>query len=155
MAEILTQGLNAWIINTEENFVKDMGCLFDIDNGSAPRSKIDVTGLCATDSKKYTGGLKDPGESTWTIKMDDTDSDPFFDSLGFYDDGTNLTFVIGLAGETVAPTVSGGVITYPSGRTFIHFIGYISDFKIVLEKDNIVTVEIVIQQGESESVTSN
>lgn len=154
MAEILTQGLNAWIINKEENLVHDMGCLFDIDNGSAPRSKIDVTGLCATVSKKYIGGLKDPGESTWTIKIDDTASDPFFNSLGFYEGGTTLTFVIGLAGGSVAPTVAAGVITYPSGRTFIHFTGFVSDFKVVFEKDNIVTVDIVIQQGEAASIAS-
>ena len=147
MAEVLTQGLSAYIIDTTANTVTDLGCLFDADKISAPRSDIDTTGLCATDSKTYIAGLKDPGETTWTFKYDDTSSTGLTAIETLYDSGDKTTFAVGLSGSTDAPTVATGTITWPAGREFISFIGYVKDVSTVFEKDGIVTAEAVIKMA--------
>lgn len=155
MAEVLTQGLSAYTINTEGNTVTNMGCLFDMDKISAPRGEIDTTGLCNTTSKTSTLSLPEPGEVTWTLMIDNENSDPFYKAISLFRTGGERVFAIGLSGSTVAPTVSGGAITWPPGRTFIHWPGQVKDASILTEKDGLVTVEMVIKMNGIYTVVSN
>lgn len=141
--ETKTQGLNAYIIESDDT-VTDMGCLFEVDDISSERDDIDTTGLCQTDSKTYIAGLKDPGDTSWTLKYV-KGGEAASKVKDLWDSGDIATFAVGLSQSADAPTIASGTITWPSSRTFIHFDGYVSDMPFSFEKEGIVTSEVAIK----------
>lgn len=150
MAETITQGLGAYVIESDDT-VTSMGCLFEADKISAPRSDIDTTGLCATSSKSYIAGLKDPGDTTWTLKYVKGDT-AGAKLQALWDSGDIATFAVGLSESTDAPTSTSGTITWPTTRTWVYFKGYVKDVPFTTEKDGIVTCEVSIKMAEAHTI---
>lgn len=91
-------------------------------------SQIDITDL---DSKEMESmaGLPQPGAIAVPINFDAANLD--HQALyALWQSGASVKWVVGLSDGVAPPTSAGGVITFPTTRSYMEFTGYISDFPI-------------------------
>lgn len=142
---IKTQGTEIYII--DEGSVLDLGCVQSIDGISGEREDIVVECL-NKEEKQHLGGQMDPGEVTFNIALE-PDNETHQTLHELYRDGTdNVRFAIGFGDGTADPAVVSDEFDFSStGRSFVSFKGYINDFPMTAEIDDVWMSELSIQMS--------
>lgn len=122
MAVVKTQGTQLFTVIDDE--VVKFVCVKKIGYGQDSFGKIDITCLDA-DSKRYSRGMRDPGEGSVEINYDDenTSHDRLIEIA---ESGEELTWYVGSGHTTDMPTVAAGVVTLPPARAWNSFKAYIN-----------------------------
>lgn len=100
-------------------------------------SKIDSTCL-DSDTKNYERGLRDPGEGSLQIDLDDTNTS-HLKLIKLADSGKKVNWYVGSSHSNTAPTydpVAG--INLPDDRIWWSFEGYINPAAPTIEQDALV-----------------
>ncbi len=145
-----TQGLSLFFQKDQNTIIK-AGRVVDVNNFGGTRTQIDETDTDDTEEMQYSAGLKNPGSITVNLNQD-FDAAAQEDLEALYDDGTKVTWFLGLSDGTAVPTVASGVFTVPDTRTFIQFQGFIADFPLNWARNDIGRATMQVQRSGTRTV---
>ncbi|WP_421793865.1 phage tail tube protein [Hydrocarboniphaga effusa] len=123
----LTQGTDLFYQSAPDTMTR-VDEITGVTGTGGARSQIDVTHLRST-AMEYKPGLEQPGSVSVPMNFD-------YSLAGhqalyaLWESGARVKWVIGLSDGDDPPTSAGGVITFPTTRSYIEFTGFISDFPI-------------------------
>ncbi len=139
-----TQGTEIWYLAGASSVVK-VGKVTSVTGTGGANDQIETTDLDSTE-KEYIAGLPTPGAASVPLNFDPA-IDAHQDLYALWQSGEKKTWIIGLADGTAPPTATGGVITYPTTRTYFSFEGYISDFPIDAATNSKLETTMTIQRS--------
>lgn len=127
--------------------VVKFGCPKGIQGLGGAKSQIDETCLDSLEME-FGPGMGSPGAITVNTDID-------FSKVSHQDiiimdrDDDKVTWIVGFSDGTAAPTVNGttGVVTYPSTRSYVSFLGYIADLPLDFSINSNVTSAVSIQRS--------
>jgi hypothetical protein len=141
---VKTQGSDLYFVDPYDNTVTKVGCVTQISGINAARDQIEVTCL-DSNARIYEAGLGAPGAATFGINFDPQD-DSHVRVHELYVAGDKLNWALGWSDGTVAPTAdSDGDFIANSGRSWILFNGYVSDFPFDVNLNSVVQSNVSIQ----------
>lgn len=147
---IETQGTNLYLIDPADESVITVGCVTSIDGIDNTIEQIETTCLEDT-ARTYTSGLSTPGNASFTLNMDTSDSSHTrLHALKVA--GTTLLWALGWSDGTAAPTAdTGGTFDLPTTRSWIRFNGFMSSFSFSFQPNSVVQSNVSVQvTGEPE-----
>lgn len=147
---IKTQGTYLYTIDPADESLLTVGCVTSIDGVDTTNEQIETTCLESL-ARTYLSGLATPGQASFGINFDTSDSTHTrLHQLKVA--GTTLTWAIGFADGSAAPTVdSGGTFDLPTSRSFIRFNGFMTTFPFSFQQNSVVQSSVGIQiSGEPE-----
>ena len=113
-----TQGTELWFVSSDSAVTK-VAELSQVENPSGKKAEIVTTHFDSVVQESLSG-LGEGVESTFAVNWDSGDAGHMaLEALRV--SNAQKTFILGESGSAAAPTVSGGVVTYPVGR---HFYSY-------------------------------
>lgn len=118
--------------------------------GAGAKDQIDVTCLEDTEDRQYVAGLATPSAVTMSVNYDPSDGE-YESLLDLKESGENTQFFLGLSdgAKTIAPTLTAGVPTFPTTRSFLEFTGFISEFPFDFAQNTVITSAISVQRSGS------
>ncbi len=150
MAAVKTQGTQVFaVIN---NAVVRFVCPTALSMGDDSFSKIDVTCLDAA-TKNYERGLRDPGEGSIGINLDDAETS-HTQLIALADSGDKVMWYVGSSHTKTAPTydqLTG--IDLPEDRIWWSFEGYLNPAVPQIEQDSVVKYEFAIVRTSAVTTT--
>lgn len=124
-----------------------LGCPKGIQGLGGSKPQIDQTCL---DSQEMEFGPGMPNPGAVTVDLDFDPSKVSHQDL-IYMDVNDITarWIVALSDGTALPTVNSGtgVVTYPSTRTYIDFLGYIADVPLDLAVNANVKSSVSVQRS--------
>jgi len=152
---IVTQGTQFYVFDGKT--VSEVECITSFTPGGNPADQIEDTCLSERNSRTYKKGLRTPAQASVGLNADPANaSHVALHQLSESDDETILTFAVGWADGTAAPTVpasgtSGTVdgLSLPNTRTWFVFQGYVSDFPFDFQANAVVSTTATIQRSGS------
>lgn len=144
---VLTQGTNVWIQHGDPASLTltKMNCITSIEMGDDSASDIDDTCLEETTTKTSQPGLNTPGEGSIVIKTDPLNAS-HMTLLQLAEDRAAVKVFIGWSDGTEAPTLSTGVVTMPTTRTFSSFDAILRANSPTFEPDSLVQHTIAMKR---------
>lgn len=146
-----TKGSEVFFVYTNSNgyTVVKLGCPKGVSGLGGSKPQIDQTCLDSTEME-FGPGMASPGAIT--IDLDFDPSKVSHEDLIAMDVAdTVTTWIVALSdgATSIVPTVnaSTGVVSYPNGRTFISFSGYIADVPLDLKVNANVTAAVSVQRS--------
>lgn len=136
-----------WINGTSGYQAVKVGCPTGITGLSGAKTQIPTT--CLDDTEEtFVAGMAQPGKMTVNLDFD-TSKISHLDLWDLNLSGTVSTWVIGFTGSTSPPTVnsSTGVVTYPTGRSYISFDGYVDDFPTDFALNSVIKTAMTVQRS--------
>lgn len=151
---IETQGTVLYAIDPADESLITVGCVTSIDGVDTSNEQIETT--CLSDAARtYTSGLATPGSATFGINVDTSDA-THIRLHALKTAGTTLTWAIGWADGTVAPTVdSGGTFDLGTARSWLRFEGFMNSFPFTFAQNTVVQSTVGIQiSGEPQLIAA-
>lgn len=146
-----TQGMRLYAIDPDTESVLTI-CVTSIDGIDTTNEQIETTTLC-DDARTYVSGLATPGQVSYGIQTDPSDSTHVrLHALKVR--GDTLNWALGWSDGTAAPTVdSGGTFDLPTTRSWIRFQGFMTNFPFAAELNGVVRSTVSVQvSGEPELI---
>lgn len=135
MSRIKSQGTQVFAVVNDE--VVRFSCPKAFSFGEDSFSKIDATCL-DEDTKDYERGLRDPGEGSLQIDLDDENAS-HLKLIELADSGEKVEWHVGSSHSKTAPTYdSTSGIELPEDRIWWSFEGYINPAAPTIEADSLV-----------------
>jgi hypothetical protein len=148
----LTQGTQVYFLDPETEMSMAVECATNFNPGGNPADQIEVT--CLEDFvRMYKPGLRTPGTATLTINADpENDSHIRLHELGEENPPPTVWWAVGWSDGTAPPEVtvdSSGdpIFDLPDDRTWLVFMGYVSDFPFDFQLNTVVTTSVSIQRS--------
>lgn len=143
-----TKGTEVFFIfqNSNGYSVVKLGCPKGVQGLGGSKSQIDKTCLDSQEME-FDPGMANPG--ALTIDLDFDPSKVSHQDLLYMDaNDETVTWIIALSDGTAPPTVNSGtgVVTYPSTRSYISFLGYIADVPFDIAVNQNVKSNVSIQR---------
>lgn len=150
MAVIKSQGTQVFAVINDA--VVRFVCPTAISMGDDSFSKIDTTCL-DSQTKNYERGLRDPGEGSIGINLDDEETSHAA-LIDLADSGAKVMWYVGSSHSATPPTyeVLTG-ITLPTTRTWWSFEGYLNPAVPQIEQDSVVKYEFTIVRTSAVTTT--
>lgn len=141
---IKTQGTYLWTIDPADESLLAVACITSLDGVDSTNEQIETT--CLQDlARTYVSGLATPGQATFGINFDSSESS-HTRLFQLKQDGTTLIWAIGFSDGTAAPTVdTGGGFDLPATRTFVQFNGFMTNFPFNFAQNSVVQTTVSIQ----------
>ena len=143
---INVKGTEIWFYDATASSpaVVKVGCPTGLGGLGGARDQNEVPPCFDSDEKQFLPGMITPGSADLQINYDPAVvSHTRMHEL--YRAGTVLSFVIGLAGDTTAPTWSGTAWVLATGRNWLKFTGYFSDYSFDFAVGGVVSSAIPVQ----------
>lgn len=139
-----TQGTELWFIDPTGDVLTKVGCVTSINGLTAARDQIETT--CLEDqARSYEPGLATPGAAQFGLNFDPSDAS-HVRLHELYVAGTNdIPFVIGWSDGTDAPTTDSSNWVLGSTRSWIDFVGFVSDLPFDFSQNAVVASTVSIQ----------
>ena len=146
-----TQGTELYVIDPEGGAVLDVGCVTSINGVNVTNSANEVT--CLRDLvRRYEAGLGEPGQATFGIYTDPQDA-THVRLHELYTLAENMRWTIGwsdatgtLPGATALDSNGDYDFTaLPTSRTWLTFLGFMTDYPFAFEQNTQVASTINIQ----------
>lgn len=153
---IKTQGTVLYAIDPADDSVITVGCITSLDGVDTTNEQIETT--CLSDlARTYVSGLATPGTATFDINFDPADASHLrMHALKVA--GTTLKWAVGMSDATDAPTVTGTGAsadwTLPSGRSWIDFDGFMTNYPFAFQQNSVVQSSVGIQISGEPTVTA-
>lgn len=146
---VKTKGTQLWLVQLDSNgySVIQIGCPTGITGLGGAKSQIETTCL-DSDEMEFVSGFASPGQVSVALDFDPEkiSHQELWDL--FNADNDERQWVIGFSGSTSPPTVdSAGVVTYPTDRTYIDFVGYVADLPLDFALNSVVKSTMQIQRS--------
>ncbi len=147
---IKTKGTEVYFVfqnSNGYNMIK-LGCPKGVQGLGGAKSQIPETCLDSLEME-FGPGMATPGAITVNLDIDFTKVS-HQDLIHMDDNDTITTFVVGLSdGIGIPPTVNNttGVVSYPTTRTYVSFIGYIADVPLDIQINANVASAVSIQRS--------
>lgn len=106
---------------------------------------VDTTCLDSVEAESRRG-FKRPGQINvpFILLPQDASHQQMLDDLD--ESGETVDWAIGLSDGTADPTITAGVWTLPSTRSFVRFKGYVTDVNIDINTGEVVRGTLVVQR---------
>lgn len=145
-----TKGTEVFFLFTDSNgkSVVKLGCPKGISGLGGSKSQIDETCL-DSEEMEFGPGMASPGALTINLDWDPAKIS-HRDLIEMDVNDTRTTWIIALSdgATSITPSVdTAGTLTYPGGRTFISFEGYLADVPLDLAINSNVTMAASIQRS--------
>lgn len=152
MAARPTQGTHLFYIDPDTDAVVRVVCVTSMDGLTQPIDQVETT--CLEDAERtYIPGLGTPGNMTFGINFDPQDASHLRLHQLYVTKARDIRFAIGFEGSTAAPTVgTDDDFDFPTGRDFISFLGYFSDFPFSFALNSVVSSTIGVQVSGSVTI---
>ena len=143
---IKVQKSNLYFIDPYDNSVVDVECYTNFSGLSNPASEIDVTCI-ADDARQWVSGLKEPGSVTFGLNPDDR-NDSHIRLKQLEDSGEVLNWALAALEGSAPPTAdSDGEFVLPSDRVWWLFSGYVQDFPLEGNMNDVYRSTVTIRQS--------
>lgn len=144
-----TKGTEVFFVfqNSNGYSLVKLGCPKGVQGLGGSKSQIDETCLDSLEME-FGPGMPNPGAIT--IDLDFDPSKVSHQDLIYMDaNDITTTYIIGLSDGTALPTVNSGsgVVTYPSTRSYISFLGYVADVPFDLSVNANVKSNVSVQRS--------
>lgn len=150
-----TQGTKLWTIDPDDESLIEVGCVTSIDGIDTTNEQIETT--CLSDSARtYLAGLATPGQATFGINVDPSDSS-HVRLHQLKTRGDTLVWAIGWSDGSVAPTVdSGGTFDLGATRSWLRFNGFMTSYPFSFAQNSVVQSTVGIQiSGEPQLIAKS
>lgn len=147
---IATQGTYLYTIDPDTEALITVGCVTSIDGIDTTNEQIETTCLSSL-ARTYQSGLATPGQASFGINLDTSDaSHTRLHALKVA--GTTLLWAVGFSDGTAAAVVdSGGTFDLDTGRSWIRFEGFMTNFPFSFAQNSVIQSTVSIQiSGEPE-----
>lgn len=143
-----TAGTEMWVILTNSNGPEaiKIGCPTGVTGLGGSKTQLDATCL-DSEEMEYEAGMANPGQVTVNLNFD-PQAPSHLELWDLFESGDTVTWVIGFRGSTAPPTVdTAGVVTYPGGRRYISFDGYVADLPLDFAVNALVKSTMQVQRS--------
>ena len=117
--------------------------------GGGKVDQIETTCLDATAVREYVSGLASPAEYSIPYNFDPRlVSHQLLNKLKAT--GDKIEWIICLSDGTSEPTLTGGVLTAPTGRTSVKFTAYVAENTLEVAQNDVVKGTLTLQRSGAE-----
>lgn len=154
---IKSQGTHIYFVDTVSTpktpKLAKMSCPTGVQGvGSGQKTQINTTCLDATESESFAAGLSSPSALSVPYNFDPAQvSHQALNKLK--DSGETVEFMICLSDGTAAPTLSGGSLVAPAGRSSVKFSAYVAENTVEIATNDVVKGTLSLQRSGSETWT--
>lgn len=144
---IRTKGTQLFVLDetVSPSVIVEIDCPSDYNPGGSTRDQIDTTCL-SDDERTYESGLATPAQETFEIIFDD-DSDSHRLLEAMQESGEKAWFYAGSSKGTGSPTVTGGVLQSPAGRTGFKFQASVASVAYAVAVNNVWRATVTLQRS--------
>lgn len=146
---VKTKGTELWLVQEDSagfEMIK-IGCPTGITGLGGAKSQIETTCLDSQEME-FVSGFASPGQVSVALDFDPAkiSHQELWDLFEAQND--ERRWVIGFSDGTAPPTVdTAGVVTYPTTRTYIDFVGYVADLPLDFALNSVVKSTMQIQRS--------
>lgn len=134
---------------TSDGFeVVKLGCPKGVTGLGGAKSQLDETCL-DSEEMEFGPGMASPGAITVQLDFDPAKTS-HRDLIEMDENDTKTTWIVALSdgATSIIPTVdTSGTVTFPSGRTFVEFEGYLADVPLDLAVNTNVQSAVSVQRS--------
>jgi len=123
-----------------------VGCPTGLTGLGGSRAQLDDSCL-DSEEMEYLAGMANPGQVTVNLNFDPAKIS-HLELWDLFETGDTVTWVIGFRDSTAPPVVdTAGSITYPGGRKYISFEGYVADLPLDFAINSLVKSTMQVQRS--------
>ncbi len=141
---VKSQGAQLWFINNAGTpALEAIGQVTQATGLGGTTNNIDITNFDSV-AKEYLVGLQDPGTLSFDIVFDPTNTS-HQDLITVAQAGTRNQFILLLSDGVAAPTLTGGNIVPPVGRTSAYFLASVHQLQADVQKENVAMLKVQLK----------
>jgi hypothetical protein len=145
-----TQGTQVWVfVDGDTPAITEITCVEQITGVAGGQAdKIETTCLKEPKTRTYQTGLTTPADVALPVNYDN--EDPAMLVLKDLNDSLeNVTFIVGMTDGTAPPTLTAGVVTFPTTRTYLEFQAAVAAFPFDFAPNSVVKTPTVLNASGS------